>query len=303
MIWSDGSNKQLKSSRKKPENIKKGDVVVIPPNPADRSKIKANIIAHATASIAHQRALAAHQAGIATELELASKHLSNILKSQQAGYRDVDYLLADARKSVKKVADGVDLAKDLIDLTRGLKNLAKNTKESFKLSGDALKEANSKAAEHAVGMVSKSAKMLGDTVKNSVAPKVDNAANFKGMRAEDRALKSVGSEIIKLGKEFRSMTEIVEHSYDNIQKPSFVALAVASLMDGKSWSASMTRNLDDELKQLRLRQKITMLKSMGRTSRNKAQVDKQAKIFRDAAKDSLLQAKAYEKNLATYRKL
>ena len=151
--------------------------------------------------------------------------------------------------------------------------------------------------------LAKSGKMLADTVTNSMAPEVDKAAKHKGNRAHDNHLKKTGNAILKLNRKFLDLNKKVDKAWDNINKPSWWAGRIASLAEGKSIKASLTRDFDKELSKMRLRYQKLHGISLAHTSKNKKWVDDQAKLYRGLAKESRQQAKAYEKNLASYQRL
>ena len=276
-IWNAPENKKLKSSRKKPENIKKGDDLVIPLSQKEKAEV-AKQVADLKACIMIELSLA-NKLGVNAKLfEEAVGVFGRYIDDSNSYFLKLEAEIDGNLKQAQKWGDGVDLAKDLIMMVRGLVKLSKTAKQSTKASGKALAEINKKMIQEAADMANAPIKKLESMAKKALSDylKKEGSSEIKGALA---------------------VIESVDKSFENMQKPSFWAVTAASLLDGKSWSESVTRDLVAEKNQQKAGVARIRLQQHSKMARIRVEQAKLAQRCRKAQKEALKRAKDYEKAL------
>jgi hypothetical protein len=263
VIWNCPENAKLKSKRKLPRQITVGDAVVIPFNDKERAALYLEI-AFYRASKRNDLQIEFALLGQAAELDKAAELFDRRMKETDAFYRRL--MAADRAnlKNIKRVGMTVDIAASVLIMSRRMANLAKgykgaNPKELAKINKDAAKLAADISLD-GVNMISSEAKKTIGKYLNKHLPKSLNTA-IGGLK-------------------------VIENSYDKIQSPSFWATTVASLIEGKSWSAAVTRDLEEESNQRIARIDVQRIKALGALSASKREFMDDAAARRKEAKNA-----------------
>lgn len=240
VIWNSPENAKLKSKRKQPRQITAGDAVVIPFNEKERAALFLEI-AFYRASKRNDLQIEFALLGQDAELDRAAQMLERRIKETDAFYRGL--IAADRAnlKSIKRVGMTVDIAAAMLIMSRRMANLAKGYKgasptELAKINKDATKLA-ADVSLIGVKMISNEAKKVIGKYVNKHLPESLNTA-IGGIKT-------------------------IENAVNSIQSPSFWATTIASLVEGKSWTASVTRDLEEESNQRIVRIDVQRMKALG----------------------------------------
>lgn len=282
-IWDAPENKKLKSSRKKPENIKKGDNLVIPPSKKERLLTEARITA-LKSNITQETKLGNslnNLAGQFEQLEISQRRLIKDFTNQIDTFgKELDNQL----KQVQKWGEGVDFAYNIIMMTKNLTSLAKKTKSALSASGSELKKINADMMKEGAKIATAPAEYIADEAKKSI----------------NNYIKVPTPVFIK---DYFSLRNDLEKFVDKVQKPSYWAVTGASLLSGEGIVKSFTRDLEKEKNQQKMAFMIPTLQLIAKLWEHVVNNSKAAKIRRVAAKEALSRAKAYKKELSALEKL
>lgn len=250
-IWNDPANKKLKSSRKRPNNIESGDKIVIPNTAAEKAEIIVKL------GLLHFAKLDEESTAIA--LEKQAKEFDKSAATFDRYMKETNYFYDKLKgknnadlKTVKKWGKGVDISKQVIMMGRDLAKIAKLAKKSTTATGAKLTEINAEVQKIANKLALKGSGKLNDELQKVLS-------NY--------LMKKMPKEI----QEAQKQAKVIQDSWDNMQKPSFWALTASSLLDGKGWSASVTRDLSEEKKQMNARLDVQRMKQLATDSRIKQQ--------------------------------
>lgn len=255
VIWNSPENAKLKSKRKLPRQISAGDAVVIPFSDKERAALFLEI-AFYRASKRNDLQIEFALLAQAAELDRAAAMIDRRMKETDTFYRRL--IAADRAnlKNIKRVGMTVDIAATMLIMSRRMASLAKgykgaNPTELAKINKEATKLAADISLD-GVNMISSEAKKTIGKYLNKHLPRSLNTA-IGGLKT-------------------------IENAFDSIQSPSFWATTIASLVEGKGWSASVTRDLEEESNQRIVRIDVQRMKALG--------------VLRDAKKELLDDAAA-----------
>ncbi|GGC73956.1 hypothetical protein GCM10011504_58980 [Siccirubricoccus deserti] len=222
MIWEDLGNRSLRSKRGVPENLRPGDVLVIPPDQHDQKMLqkKADALREQLAAAKRLRT------SLVEDLACAKKREAIIQELIKDTRQNTEVILKELKANLNKMkrwGDGVDLTKNLIDIGSTLAKLTTIGLKAGRASASELKKLNEEAVKEAVDML-------------------------KGQR-QDAAVK-----MAKSWKDSASTalqyTSILADSWDKMTSPSFWANNWVQIVNnGKSWSEAVTMELGDDIKQ------------------------------------------------------
>lgn len=240
VLWDSPENAKLKSKRKQPRQIAVGDAVVIPFNDKERAALFLEI-AFYRARIRNEMQIEYALLGQAAELDRAAEMIEQRKKETDTFYRRL--IAADRAnlKNIKRVGMTVDIAATVLVMSRRMAGLAKgykgaNPTELAKINKDAAKLA-ADISLVGVNMISSEAKKTLGKYLNKYLPESLNTT-IGGLKT-------------------------IENAFESIQTPSFWATTVASLLDGKGWCESVTRDLEEESNQRIVRIDVQRIKAIG----------------------------------------
>jgi hypothetical protein len=124
VIWNAPSNTTLRRARPGPNRLFPGDVVMLPPRPAD----------------------------IRTALEHRLVQLERIRRETETLFAGLGQELDDQLRTVEQTGSTVDTAKDVIDILQGLSKMAYKGWKSLSLASEELDKANRELAKDALDM-------------------------------------------------------------------------------------------------------------------------------------------------------
>jgi hypothetical protein len=124
VVWNAPSNGTLRRARPDPNRLLPGDVVMLPPRPAD----------------------------IRTALEHRLVQLERIRRDAETLFAGLGKELDGQLKAVEQTATNVDTAKDVFDILHGLSKMAYKGWKSLSLAGEELEKANRELAKDALDM-------------------------------------------------------------------------------------------------------------------------------------------------------
>lgn len=276
LIWEDAENKALKKKRGKPENIEPGDVIFIPMTPEEKKDIQARRQL-LLSQIENERLLAEALTVHADSYAAAAARFGRYIKESNTFYSKMQKQLETDHKTIQKMKQGVDVVWMLTGMARTSAKLGADYKKALADPSEFTK-LNEKVTKAAASIANKPMQMLTDDAK-----------------------KAVREYIIKKGpKELKTafdLHKIYSDSLDNMQSPSFWFLAAASKMDGKDFSASMTRDLAAEKKEQVGSLTIQRRVEVAKMEAVKAKCEAYSKEHRTAAKGALFRVKLGEKLL------
>lgn len=281
-IWEDPANRKLKSKRKKPESLAPGDVVVIPFNDQQR------------AEMSKQRQLLLTRKAIDSGLTVLFTHQAKLLEaSVQKFQKDrakslacFDTLIGQQKRAIKDLNTTINLVDKTAVALRFASGL---TQLAVKYRGN-------------LDKVEELAKIRKKGEKLMSTHAVKGMEHLTG-EVRKEVYKYLEPYIPEFLKTFGDMNNLVNKSYDDIQKPSFWAGTVVSKMDGKTWSEATTRDYNHESEQRIAR--LARIQQSYKLMFDNAIKDfsKGAEIRRKLAKNAAVRIKLADKMLAQLPKL
>ncbi len=218
IIWDAKENAKLRKKRGEPKALQAGDQVYMPVTDAERKHVDKSIL---ELNLIRNELLAVRD-GFEADIQRLQYNIRNLgriigeIRKVSAG------MIAEinaAKKGIKKVSTGVDLAATLTNLARSLGKLAKTGYKASKASGDELKKIN-------------------DELTKDVKKKIRDT-HIDAARKTLVGLKGTSLEAI----------HIVNDSFDKMTSPSFWAMTFTQIWDGKSWSEAVTYDLEKDFAQ------------------------------------------------------
>lgn len=161
-VWNDSANAKLARSRKKPEALQPGDIIVINPPGPDKKETAAAL---------------KEMDGIVASLQAKIKRLEAVKKDLDGIHQEGRAELDKSYKKAKKVGDATDAAATIALLVIDLGKLVTKGYKTLKLSGKELAKANDELAKEVMKGKAKQTAELGALVVAQSKPKQSAAAN------------------------------------------------------------------------------------------------------------------------------
>lgn len=273
-IWNNPKNAKLKSKRKLPRQIEPGDTVVIPFSDREKAELALET-AFYRARIRKELQIEFALLGQAAQLDRAAELLEGRKKDTDAWYRR---LMATDRanlKQIKKLGMAVDVATAMLLMSRRMANLAKAYKgadptELAKINKAATKLAADISLMGVNAISGEAKKVIGKYLNKHLPKSLDTAIG--GLKT-------------------------IENAYDNIQSMSFWATTIASLIEGKGWNDSVTRDLEEESNQRVVRIDVQRIKALGLLGASRRVVLDDAAARRHEARNAAQRGREADKAL------
>jgi hypothetical protein len=275
-LWKYPKNKDLVKLRKKPKEIKEGDVIVIPAyNDKERKEIKEKRPALRQAAGSAKFSAAKLNDHAALDIKMADSLEAMAVKHKNTA----NQLIIEYKKAAgqgKRWSDGVDFANAVFGIVNGLRVLAQ---KSLSVTAG-MASACEKEAKAAAKLLKE---MVIDTKAAHHAPVLAEGMKATGKYLSDTNNGPKSDVLLFTG-------QLIE-SYGKLTSPSFYGQGLALLWEGKSLEQAATFNLEQDCKDAV--KKMTIERDrIAKLATDKAKSARaRAKKAHDDAKKFLAQAK------------
>lgn len=221
-IWDAPENKKVVQSRRQPEQIQPGDILVIPPNEKQIKEVQAKVAelrAERDAEYGLYQALKEE----ASRLQEKRDVFDRLIRSHEENTSAVINELNGNIKGLEACANAQAAASFVISWSKGLVKLSRTAYQASTASGKALEELNKKALKQVADMHKKPLKKA-------------------GLKTIAKLDESSSTPLAVIG--------ILADSWVKMTSPSFwTNTYIQTMENGKSWSEAVQMKVGDDIRQ------------------------------------------------------